>query len=352
MDKGTDHPILSLFADLLSVPSPSGREERLAQVIRSKLDAWGYDHHTDSIGNVIVRLEGRQPEAPLCCLAAHIDEIGMVVTNIEPDGSLRVDASGGLLPWKIGECPIEILGDDRTITGVLSMGSVHTSGPSERTLTWKDTHVLTGLSPEKLKNIGIRPGSVAVPVRAVCGPIPFGEPDDPLVAAWTFDDRMGAAALLRFLETWKQQARQPYHPTLVAFTVQEEIGGYGAMTLAQREKPEFFIAIDGCPMPPGTPLQLDSRPGIWCKDARSYYDSRLIRDLCQAARQAGTELQPVVYEAAASDASLVYVVGGAPRVACFGHVRENSHGYEVIRLACCENIVKTLVRFMTDWEGA
>src|SRR5579872_5098113 len=95
----TDYPALSLFAELLAVPSPSGCEGRLAQVIRRKLDAWGYAHQTDPAGNLIVRLEGRRPEAPLCCLVSHMDEIGVVVTRIEPDGSLRVDRSGGLYPW-------------------------------------------------------------------------------------------------------------------------------------------------------------------------------------------------------------------------------------------------------------
>ena len=77
-----DHPALSLFNELLAVPSPSGREEQVAQIVRSKLETWGYTPHTDGAGNVLVRIEGRQPEAPLCCLAAHMDEIGMVVTKI------------------------------------------------------------------------------------------------------------------------------------------------------------------------------------------------------------------------------------------------------------------------------
>jgi len=98
-----NHPALDLFAELLAVPSPSGREERMAQIVRDKVAAWGYDSETDSAGNVLVRIDGREPDAPLCCLAAHMDEIGMVVTSVEPDGTLRIDRSGGLLPWKVGK---------------------------------------------------------------------------------------------------------------------------------------------------------------------------------------------------------------------------------------------------------
>ncbi len=86
-----NHPALQLFEELLTVPSPSGREERLGQVVAGKLGELGYNHTVDGAGNVMVRIPGRNPSAPSACLAAHLDEIGVVVTAIEPDGSLRVD---------------------------------------------------------------------------------------------------------------------------------------------------------------------------------------------------------------------------------------------------------------------
>lgn len=349
----TEHPALTLFSQLLSVPAPSGREERIARIIRQRLDDLGYAHTTDGAGNVLVHLDGRRADAPLCCYTAHMDEIGMVVTRIEADGTLQVDRSGGLYPWKLGEGPVEIVGDgDETITGLLSMGSTHSPSAGEKTIRWEDMRVMTGLSPQKLHDAGIRPGSTAVPIRAVRGPVLFGAADDPLVGAWTFDDRMGVVALLRLLEQLRQEKLTPRHPTLVAFTVHEEGGGQGAKVLAQRERPAIFVSVDGCPIPPGAPLALDGRPGIWSKDRLTHYDQRLVRALRAAAQRAGTELQPVVYDGAASDASLVYAAGAVPRVACFGHVRENSHGYEVARLSVFDNMLDTLVEFVTGWEEA
>ncbi len=67
----------------------------------------------------------------------------------------------------------------------------------------------------------------------------------------------------------------------------------------------------------------------------------------QAALAAVTELQTAVYEGAASDASLVAYAGLAPKIACIGHVRENSHGYEVTRLAVFDNLLNTLIAYMT-----
>ena len=345
-----EHRALQLFSELL-VASPSGRETALAAIVRQKLTEWGIAHEQDGMGNVLVRLDGRSPQAPLIMHAAHMDEIGLVVTKINSDGSLQANRSGGLLPWKLGEGPVEILGDQKTIVGVLSMGSTHTANAGNQAITWDDVRILTGLSPEQLKAAGVRPGSTGVPTHERRGPVLFGDPADPLVAAWTFDDRMGVVALLRLLERLNIEGIRPYHPTIVAFTVSEEVGGHGAKSLAMREQPEIFISVDGAPIPPGTPLELDGRPAIWSKDRLGHYDQPLLQALCQAALDAGTELQSVVYDSAASDASLVYYAGGAQRIACMGQVRANSHGYEVARLSVFDHMLETLVQFVRDFEG-
>ncbi len=345
-----ESPALELLEELLQIASPSGREERMAQVIGQKLKSMGYAYEQDPAGNLIVRLPGANADLGSLMIAAHMDEIGMVVTRIEPDGSLIVDRSGGLYPAKIGECPVEIVGDKKTVPGIFSMGSMHRSDANDVSIKWKDVRIITGLSPESLAAAGVRPGSSAVPSAAMRGPVLLGEENDPLIAAWTFDDRMGVVTLLRLLEVMKLKNLIPHRPTLICFTVHEEGGCHGAKVLAHREKPEVFLAVDGCPMPEGTPLKLDGRPGIWSKDTLVHYDQRLIVELCQAAQRAGTELQPVVYESAASDASHVYSTGGAPRVAFVGHVRENSHGYEVARFSVMDNVLNTLVQFLKDWQ--
>lgn len=345
------HPAISLFKELL-VPSPSGREWDLADVVRRKLSGLGYDYRTDGAGNILVHISGEEIEGPLVCFASHMDEIAMVVKRIDPDGSLRVGRSGGLLPWKLGEGPVVLLGDNETLTGVLAMGSTHTAGNGSRTITWDDCRIMTGLTPERLKAAGIRPGTSALPELARRGPVFFGDPSDPLVGAWTFDDRIGVVTLLRLLEHMKKNAIRPALPLLVAFTVSEEVGGHGAKLLVRTEQPEVFIAVDGSPMPPETHLALDGRPGIWAKDADAPYDPRLIKAFMEAAVRAGTELQPVVFDSAASDASLAAYGAGVPRIACIGHVRENSHGYEVIRLSVLDHLLDTLIVFVRSWTGS
>jgi putative aminopeptidase FrvX len=340
-----DHPALNLLDELLSVPCPSGREERLAAVVREHVAEMGYQPETDPAGNVLVRLPGADPDASAAVLAAHMDELAMTVTIVEPDGILRVRRSGGLVPFKIGEGPVEIVGDGDPVIGVLSMGSTHTGGTAEKAVAWSDVWIATGLSPQDLAEAGVRVGSTATPVREFRGPYVFGDPDDPLVAAWTFDDRAGVMTLLRLLESMKDRGPVSQRPLIIAFTVHEEGGCHGAKVLAHRERPEIFVAVDGCPIPPEAPLKLDGRPAVWSQDALGHFDQRLVQALCHSARDAGTELQVAVYEHAAGDASAAYAVGAVPRVAHVGHVRENSHGYEIARLSVFDNLLKTLVHF-------
>lgn len=345
-----DHPAVKLLTRLLSVPSPPGDESRLAQVVRTALDELGFPHETDPAGNVLVRLAGRDASAGTLVMASHMDEIGIVVTGIEADGRLRINRTGGLVPYKIGERPVTILGDGEPITGILSIGSTHTADSNTRGITWGDVRIITGLSPTQLKAAGIRVGSTAVPTTQGRGPILLGDPDDPLIAAWTFDDRAGVMTLLRLLAEIKRLSLTPHRPTIVAFTTHEEGGCHGAKALAHRERPEVFLAVDGCPMPPGSGLVLDGRPCTWSKDLKGHLDIRLVRDLNRIAAEAGVELQQVVLDAAYSDATAVLDAGAAPRVGIVGHVRENSHGFEVTKLAIFDNLLRVLVRFVQTWR--
>ena len=347
-----NHPAISLFEELLQAPSVSGHEGKVATLVRARLSMMGYDAETDAAGNVLVRLPGLDDDAPLVCYAAHMDEIGMVVTSVEPDGSLKVARSGGLYPWKLGEGPVDVLGDRLPITGILSMGSTHRPDAADMTVTWDDVSVITGLTPEQLADAGIRAGTPAAPSRVACGPVVFGDPGDPLVAAWTFDDRMGCVALLRLLEAIKEEEKAPRCPTIVAFVVGEEVGGLGAKSLAFRERPQVFVSVDGSPTPAEAPLTLDGRPAIWAKDRLVVYDQPLLRTFLQTAGGLGIDVQTAAYTQAASDASLLHYAGLAPRVACFGHVRENSHGYEIARLSVFDNVLKVLVEFAASYSGS
>lgn len=342
-----EHDGLRWFAELLAVPSPSGDERRMSAWLVERLRGMGHVPEVDPLGNVLVRLEGRDAGRPRCCIAAHIDEIGLVVREVEAEGLLRVDRLGGLLPWKLGETAVEILGDRGSVLGVLSMGSGHSRTQAAACPDWDGVRVFTGLPRPRLADLGVRAGTAIVPAAGVRGPFRFGDPRDPWIAAWTFDNRLSVACLLQALERHGAGERAPRSPMLVAFTVEEEIGCLGAKGLAQRERPDVFVAIDGSPLVPECPVELDGRPAIRSRDRMAVYDQELLHDICRIASDAGVELQSVVYDAAASDASLVYSIGASPRVACLGYVRASSHGFEVAPLAAFDRL-RAVVEALLD----
>ncbi|UCG01644.1 MAG: M20/M25/M40 family metallo-hydrolase [Candidatus Heimdallarchaeota archaeon] len=343
--------IIQLFSELLAIPSPSGMEHRLADHIFTKCAEWGYSPMKDYAGNVYVQIPGQKESEETCCLAAHIDEIGVMVTKINTDGTLNVERVGGTLTWKFGERPVEILGEKKTVHGVTAMGSGHTAGGTQR-LEWRDVVVITGLPPERLQEYGVKPGTLIVPLQSDRGPILFGEESDPMIAAWTFDDKIGVVTLLRLLKTIKTENITPYVNLIIAFTTTEEIGCFGAKHLAQSLNPTYFIAVDGCPFASESPMELDSRPGIRIRDRTFFYSPGLIKALSEAAENAGTELQHLVYTTSGSDAGMAGNVGASPQAACIGHIRKNSHGFEVAYLSVFENLYKTLRMFISTWKGA
>ncbi|MFX0116416.1 MAG: M20/M25/M40 family metallo-hydrolase, partial [Candidatus Hodarchaeota archaeon] len=310
---------------------------------------WGYAPVKDAAGNVYIHIECQKGSEETCCLAAHMDEIGLMVTTVNPDGTLAVEPVGGTLPWKLGERPVEIFGDNETILGIPLMGSGHAGGKA--TLEWKDVQIITDLPLETLQSLGIKPGTLVVPAQSTRGPVFFGNEMDPMIAAWTFDDKMGVVALLRLLKSIKKQAVAPSVNLIIAFTTNEEIGCFGAKYLAQVLSPTYFIAVDGCPFAAVSPMNLEN-PGIRIRDRSYFYDKELIKTLTTAAAAAGIELQQLVYTASGSDAGAVGNSGASPRTACLGHIRKNSHGFEIARLSVFEKLYKILWTFITTWEGA
>ncbi len=338
--------ILDRFKSLLYLPSPSSREQAIAAEIESQVAAMDLAPQRDAGGNVWVELEGEEPSLPLWLYAAHMDEIGLVVTKVREDGNLEVARNGGLYPWKLGETPVEVLGDGETVLGVLSMGSLHIPQEKRKPVEWEATWIETGLNKEQVLARGVRPGSSAVPHAAVRGPIVFGDPDDPMAGSWTFDDRLGCAILLELLQDLVNSDAKPRRNTAIAFVHNEEIGGFGAKNLTRKLLPETFIAIDGAPVPPDAPLVVNDQPVAWSKDTIAHFDHALMKELLAAGREVGVEVQTVVYSSAASDASMSFAAGWVDRALTFGCARGNSHGYELLKLAVLENSLKVLARFV------
>ena len=336
---------LALLAELIACHSPAGEEHEIEVVLRREFEATGAKVWQDDATNLIAHVPGAGAKV---VIAAHKDEIGMIVRKVLPDGRLQIENCGGSWPWKYGEGPIDLIADDGSlVSGVLSVGSVHTLvGPvnelkRDRALTWKDVTVFTGVKADDLAARGVHVGSRAVVTRERKQLQQLGD----FISSFALDDRMGLVALVSALRTITQRADQPALDLYFVASHGEEVGMLGAVRVAQLLAPHIFIALDTSPVVHDSPLQVDARPVVWYREA-TYNNKADCNRLLQLAAKLGFGAQPVLYSGSASDAGRVKQFGLAGRTVCFGFARDNSHGHEIAHLNSLDNVVALLLAYL------
>ncbi|MCD6359842.1 MAG: M42 family peptidase, partial [Armatimonadetes bacterium] len=140
-----------LLDEALVTHSPPGQEEEMVEFARPYLEQYCDEVWQDPHLNLIGRIDGGSDEDAVI-IATHKDEVATMVERVEEDGRVRLDPLGGILPWRYGEGPFDLLGDE-IVTGVLSVGSTHSSARSpdihaaktSKPLTWEMCYVQCGL---------------------------------------------------------------------------------------------------------------------------------------------------------------------------------------------------------------
>ncbi|BDI31690.1 peptidase M42 [Capsulimonas corticalis] len=341
---------LDLIRELIAIPGPPGQESAVATAVAAHAESLGCAHATDARGNLIIAAPGAGavPEKARVVVMAHLDEIALMVERIEPDGLLRVVSLGGLLPWKLGEGPVEILASSGEITGVLGFGSIHTNSPESPTvkardsaLTWDAARVFTGLSVTELKARGVRPGTRVVLGRARRTVTEMGD----FIAAPFLDDRADVAALLLALEIVKSEGLN-LPGVVFAATSAEEVGGHGALYMLRNLQPEVGIALEIGPRVPESRFTLDDQPTVWVHDG---YCDTLASDLDLIAGAAeAAKLTPhwQALSRGGSDASCAGSHGLVARPITLAFAAENSHGYEITHKDSVTNLARLLVEVL------
>jgi putative aminopeptidase FrvX len=329
------------------VTGPPGEEREVEAIVRREFEAAGVEVWQDGATNLYAHLPGDGVKTMVC---AHKDELGMIVTDIRADGRLKVTNIGGAMPWKYGEGPIDLIGDDgQIVRGILSVGSTHVrSGilhelKSSRALTWDLVTVFTGLTPIQLAEQGIHVGSRAVVARERKQIQHLG---DDYIASYALDDRMGLVALIAGLKEMAQTTLPEGRPDLYFVASHgEEIGMLGAVRAARKLDPEIAIALDTSPVTDETPTILGPQPIIWYGEA--VFNTKTDSDtLLHLAAELGFGAQPIVYQAAGSDAGKIRQFGLADRTVAFGFPRDNSHGYEIAHADSLVNVTQLLVAYL------
>jgi len=334
---------LNLLQELLNCHAPPGDEAEIDKLILSEFKQTSAEVSQDGAGNIYAHIAG---DGPRVMVAAHKDEIGMVITNLHDNGRLAVQNIGGSIPWKYGEGAVDILcGDGTILRAILSVGGVHTlTGPvpeliNNRALKWDDMTLFTGLSKSEMIAKGIHAGTRAVVARERKQLQHIGD----FIASYALDNRMGVVSIILALRQL-HDAKLPLDLTIVA-TTQEEVGLIGATYAAQVLHPDIAIALDTSPVVHGVPAVMDERPIIWYKEA-VYHNKAECDALLRIADELGFGAQPILYNRAASDAGGIKRAGLASRTVAFGYPRDNSHGYEIAHQDCLLNVTQLLVEYL------
>ena len=285
----------ALIEELCSVFGPSGQEEQIREVISRLLEGLVDTVQTDGLGNLIAR---RRPTASAhhgkrVMLAAHMDEIGVMVTHVDAQGFCRFTTVGGVLTNTLIGSRVHFA------NGVEGAFGLEGSPLARERPTLQKMFLDVGASTKE--NARVQVGDSAVFRSA------FGAVGDRLFAP-NLDDRIGCAVLIQAL----RELENSPHEILAVFTAQEEVGARGATTAGYGLAPEIVLAIDVTAtgdFPQATPMEvaLGKGPAIKIMDRRMITHPTVRRWLESTAQAHDLPYQLEVLEYGSTDASAVQI---------------------------------------------
>lgn len=334
-----DKKQLDLLEKLCNATAVSGDEFEVRKIVREEIDAVADEVTVDALGNVLAIKKGRGANKVRVMLAAHMDEIGLMIVKKDDDDDLfQFELVGGIddrqLPGKA-----VLVGRDH-LPGVIGAKPIHMTTKKERQNKIKVSEMRIDLGPD----IGdkVEPGDRATFATrfAVLGPS---------VCAKALDDRFGVAILIQLLR------QAPDHiDLLAAFTVQEEVGLRGARVAAYAFEPDMAVAVDATPahdLPHWDEedenvhynTRLNEGPAIYVMDRATIADRRLVRWLQETAEDMGLPFQLRQPGGGGTDAGVIHKTrSGIPSISVSVPARYAHTAASIARLSDWANTVKLL----------
>lgn len=288
-----------LIKKLIKIPSVSGRESALAKLIQNEITPYVDDSFIDPLGNVIGFRRGTSQNPKNLMLAAHMDEIGFMVTYIEDNGFIRVTSIGGI---NYASAAFSTVVFENGVTGILVPEAQ--IGYSDFRAEKVYIDIGTSSRKETEKKISIGDTAVVTPsLTKLSGRRYAGRP---------MDDKLGCAVII---EACRQTANESCpNNTYFVFTVQEEVGCRGSKTAAYNVKPDFSIAYDVT----GTGDSQNARPmavkigegtAVKFKDSSVICDVRFAKLMIEVAKNNNIPYQREILESGGTDTSSMQMTG-------------------------------------------
>lgn len=326
---------------LTALPGVSGDEGAVRDYIMDHI--MPHDFTVDALGNVIVRVKGARDIGKTVMLAAHMDEVGFIVTNITDEGYLRF-AKVGEIDRRVIVGKRVLVGRDK-VPGIIGMKPVHLASKDEQSRVPEVSalYIDIGVSDKEAAMARVSLGDTAV----------FDSPSFEMggsLAARAIDDRVGCAVLLQLLE-----APLPIDVTLV-FTVQEEIGMRGAQAATFAVNPDIAFNIEGTTAAdlPGIPSEkqvckLGGGVVIPFMDRGAVYDRGLYARVTVLAEQHAIPWQTKTTVAGGTDAAAIQRSRtGVPVLGLAAPVRNLHTGYNVADVGDMDHLLSLTRAILAD----
>jgi tetrahedral aminopeptidase len=301
---------MELLRALAEAAGPPGREDRVRAIVRPELQETCARVDQDPLGGLVGIRPGEG--GPRLMLAAHMDEIGLMVSHVDERGFLRVIPLGGWDARTLVGQRVQVHGRE-DLMGVVGTTPVHLLDEAARNKVPKleDLAIDTGLPAERVREL-VRPGDTVTRTRTL-------EPLGDLLTGKSLDDRVGLFVMLEAL-----RAAGPTRAEVVAAaTVQEEVGLRGARVAASRVRPQVGLAIDTCPADdgPGTPTsgpstRIGAGAAIRIMDASAIGASALIELLTRIAEDRTIPHQFHVSDRGGTDTQALQLFGDGAVAGC------------------------------------
>jgi len=214
----------------------TGREEEVANLMKKFLKPYVDEIKEDKLGNVIGIKKGAK-DAPKIMLAAHMDEIGLLVKSITKEGFLYFVKIGGIDDRILPAQKVIVHTDKGPLDGIIGSRPPHIQKPEERqkVMAFDELFIDVGARDQKdAQKMGVQIGDT------VTFDIEFARIGKDAVIGKALDDRVGCAMMI---ETLKRLKNTDYSLYAVG-TVQEEVGSRGAITSAFSISPDVAFALD------------------------------------------------------------------------------------------------------------
>lgn len=237
----TGNGTIEILQELCEAIGVSGYEDDVRSIIEHRVKNLVDEMRVDALGNLICIRKCPKPDAPTLLLDAHMDEIGLVVSYVEPTGFLRFATVGG---WDERVLPAHgvtiVTREGRRIRGVLGVPPPHIQRDEDRKRPYAVHELFIDIgatSREDVTALGIRVGDSAV----ISYPFHF---ENGVVIARALDDRAGCAIQIRVLQ--ELAAAAPLDVNVAAvFSTFEETGARGAKVAAFGIDPQVALVFEG-----------------------------------------------------------------------------------------------------------